>query len=96
MQNRYPYAKSSWPGIADSTAMNADVAYATWRACYEGYETWLNTVERGRDYEAGDAWGCVGRWFSGRWHTDASEAYIARVKDYLDRRIWETPDFQQP
>jgi hypothetical protein len=39
--------------------------------------------------------GCVGRWFSGRWHTDAAEQYIARVKDYLARRVWETPDFQE-
>ncbi len=44
LQNRYPYEQSSWPGIADSTAMNADTAYAIWRSCYDGYETWLNTV----------------------------------------------------
>jgi len=96
LQDRYPYQKSAWPGIANSTAMNADVAYGIWRACFEGYETWLNTVERGRDYARGDAWGCIGRWFSGRWHTAASEQYVGRVKDYLDQRIWEQRDFQQP
>jgi hypothetical protein len=96
MQNRYPYEQSAWPGIANSTAMNADLAYAIWRTCFEGYETWLNTVERGRDYTAGDAWGCIGRWFSGRWHTSAGEGYVDRVRGYLDQRIWRTPDFQQP
>jgi autotransporter family porin len=76
--------------------MNADLAYGIWRMCFEGYETWLNTVDRGSQYRAGDAWGCVGRWFSGRWHTDAAEQYIGRVKDYLRQRIWEQADFQQP
>jgi autotransporter family porin len=96
LQNRYPYEKSGWPGIATSTAMNADLGYALWRTCFEGYEGWLNTVERGRQYAAGDAWGCVGRWFSGRWHVSAGEQYVARVKGYVDQRIWETPNFQQP
>jgi autotransporter family porin len=76
--------------------MNADLAYAVWRTCFEGYETWLNTVERGQQYAAGDAWGCFGRWFSGRWHTKAGDGYVARVKEYLNQRVWETPAFQQP
>lgn len=96
LQNRYRYARSAWPGIGRSTAMNADTAYAIWRACFEGYERWLNDVERGRHYGPGDAWGCVGRWFSGRWHTKAAEDYISKVKGYLDRRVWEQPHFQEP
>ena len=96
LQTRYPYMQSGWPGIGRSTAMSADLAYAIWRACFEGYEGWLNTVERGRDYAAGDAWGCMGRWFSGRWYTQPANDYLARLRDYHDRRIWETPDFQQP
>ncbi len=96
MQNRYPYMKAAFPGAMRSTAMNADLAYGFWRNCMDGHETWLNTVERGQQYAAGDAWGCVGRWFSGRWHTDAGEQYVGRVKDYLNQRIWETPNFQQP
>src|ERR1039458_5503179 len=48
LQNRYPFEEASWPGIGRSTAMNADTAYAIWRSCYDGYETWLNTVPRGR------------------------------------------------
>jgi len=86
---------SAFPGALRSTAMNADVAYAVWRACYEGYETWLNTVDRGSQYAAGDAWGCVGRWFSGRWHTADSDGYVARVKDYLNKRIWLQATFQE-
>ena len=59
----------------------------------EGEFTWLNTVERGATYAPGDQWGCVGLWFSGRWHTPPAEEYIAAVKDYLARRVWAQPDF---
>jgi hypothetical protein len=96
LQNRFPYERSSWPGIARSTAMNADTAYAIWRACFEGYEQWLNTVDRGRAYAAGDAWGCVGRWFAGRWHTSPADQYAGAVQGYLAQRIWEQPSFQEP
>ncbi len=96
LQNRYPYERSTWPGIGSSTAMNADTAYAIWRACFEGYEQWLNSVDRGSQYSAGDALGCVGRWFSGRWHTAASDGYVAKVNGYLGSRVWETADFQEP
>jgi autotransporter family porin len=94
LQNRYPYERSTWPGIQRSTAMNADTAYAIWRACFEGYEHWLNDVSN-RHYGPGDAWGCVGRWFSGRWHTGPAELYVVKVKDYLAGRIWEMHDFQE-
>jgi len=96
LQTRFPYERSAWPGMADSTAFEADTAYAIWRACFEGYEVWLNQVDRGRDYAPGDMWGCVGRWYAGRWHTPEAEAYITKVKSYLDSRIWESPDFQEP
>jgi hypothetical protein len=96
LQNRYPFEQASWPGIADSTAMNADTAYAIWRSCYDGYETWLNNVPHGSAYQPGDAWGCVGRWFAGRWDTAAANQYVAKVRQYLAERIWTTPDFQQP
>ena len=96
LQTRYPYEQSAWPGIASSSAFNADTAYAIWRVCFEGYEWWLNDVEHGQTYAAGDAWGCVGRWFAGRWHTPAAETYITNVKNYLNQRIWETPNFQEP
>jgi len=76
-----------------STAYNVDYAYAVWRDCFEGNLTWLNTVERGATYGAGDAWGCTGVWFSGRWYTGPAVAYIAAVQDYMDIRIWTDPNF---
>jgi hypothetical protein len=92
-QTRYPYMQSAFPHAYDSSAYNLDVTYAIWRSCFEGTETWLNTVERGRTYAAGDMWGCVGRWFAGRWYTQRAVEYISAVQDYLSRRIWETTDF---
>jgi hypothetical protein len=86
-------AKGDWGADPDRCP---DTAYAVWRACYEGYEWWLNEVERGQDYAPGDAWGCVGRWYAGRWRTAPAEAYIARVKDYLTDRVWEQAYFQEP
>jgi hypothetical protein len=96
VQTRYPYMKWAWPGIGQSTAMVADVGYAIMRGCFEGYEGWLNTVERGRQYAAGDLDGCLGRYFSGRWHTAAGDQYLAKVQGYQQQRIWETRDFQEP
>ena len=61
-----------------------------------GNETWLNTVEHVGTYQAGDEWGCVGRWFAGRWHTAPAQQYIRFVKKYLRERIWTQPDFQEP
>jgi autotransporter family porin len=95
LQNRYSIERSSWPGIFNSTAMNADTAYMIVRTCFEGYEYWLNTVERGRQYAAGDIWGCLGRMLDGRWHTAAGEQYAAAVQDYVRQRIWEQPGFQE-
>jgi autotransporter family porin len=96
LQNRYPYEQSAWPGIYNSTAFNADTAYSIWRACYEGYEWWLNDQEKGANYAAGDAWGCVGRWFAGRWRTQPALDYISAVQTYYNQRIWETASFQEP
>ncbi len=95
LQNRYPYEDGGWPAIARSTAMNADAAYAIWRACYDGYEIWLNSVPAGAQYAQGDVWGCVGRWFAGRWRTSAALGYIAKVRQYKRAKIWLTPDFRQ-
>ena len=96
MQNRYPYEQSSWPAIATSTAMNADTAYAVWRSCYEGYQTWLNTVPHVGTYQAGNVWGCVGRWVSGRWFGPQADQYIAKVKRDMRDRVWTHPNFQEP
>ena len=93
MQVRTPYFRDSIEGSLLSSSYNLDVALAVWRNCYEGGETWLNDVERGRQYAAGDAWGCIGRWFSGRWYTAPAVDYINAVQDYLNQRIWTAPEF---
>jgi hypothetical protein len=95
MQVRAPYVP--WRvarGAARSTAYNLDAYLAIWRSCWKGQETWLNQFERGRTYAAGDEWGCIGRWFSGRWYTRASVQYIAAVKAYFRQRIWSTASFK--
>ena len=75
-------------------ALNADYYASIIRSYYDGKQTWLSTVsDNGTPYAAGDLWGSIGVWFSGRWHVAGGEAYVARVKDYLARRIWLTPDF---
>lgn len=95
LQVRRPYHQTAFEdeNAVLSTAYNIDYAYSVWRRCFEGEYTWLNTVERGRDYTAGDGMGCIGLWFSGRWYTDAATGYMGRVSDYHTDRIWLTPDF---
>jgi len=93
LQNNFAFEESAWPGIAESTAMNADVTYAIWRSCFNGDEIWLNNEPSGRPYSAGDLWGCVGRWFAGAWYTPAAQRYISKVQAYLSERIWLQPAF---
>lgn len=76
-----------------STAYNVDYYGAVWRSCFNGEMTWLNTVERGADYVSGDAYGCMGVWFAGRWRTSPALSYIDGVQQNLATRIWETPAF---
>jgi hypothetical protein len=102
-QVRKGYHDTAFPDAITSSAYNLDYTYATWRACFEGVYTWLNQVERGRDYAAGDAWGCMGVWFSGRWYTPAAIVYLdggetigygnMGVREHLSGRTWEQPDF---
>lgn len=94
-QVRFQYHGSAFEdeNAIRSSAYNVDYTYAIWRSCYEGELTWLNTVERGATYTGGDAWGCLGVWFSGRWRTASANGYIAAVQQYLADRIWERPDF---
>ena len=79
------------PNAIRSSAYNVDYAYRDRRACFEGQLTWLNTVERGAEYRSGDAMGCTGVWFSGRWRTQPALQYIARLDDYLRTRVWTQP-----
>jgi autotransporter family porin len=92
-QTRYPFMRSAFPYAYDSSAFNLDVTYAIWRACFEGTETWLNTVERGREYAKGDMLGCMGRWFAGRWYTQPAVNYMNIVQGHVNSRTWETAGF---
>ena len=90
---QYHSAAFAFDNALRSSAYNLDYTYAMWRECFEGRVGWLNGVERGATYGAGDMWGCVGVWFAGRWYTSAANGYITTVKDLLAKRIWETPAF---
>ena len=81
--------------VSESTAFTADYYGGIIRSYYEGKETWLNTVssENGAPYTAGDFWGAVGAWASGRWHNARSEEYVAGVKADLASKPWLTPEF---
>jgi hypothetical protein len=95
LQVRYQYHLEAFQdaNAIRSTAYNADYVYAVWRSCYDGEMTWLNNVEHGATYRAGDLEGCLGVWFSGRYRTPDALGYIGRVNDYLQQRVWETPGF---
>lgn len=94
LQVKYSEWQAAWPGIARSTAMNADVTYAIWRSCFDGDEIWLNhTASSARPYRAGDLWGCVGRWYAGNWYTPAADQYIEQVQRLLEEEVWERPAF---
>jgi flagellum-specific peptidoglycan hydrolase FlgJ len=80
----------------NSTAYNLDYTYASWRACYEGVYTWLNSVDHNGTYAAGDVWGCVGVWFSGRWYVN-TDAYLTQSGDsvewHYNNKTWLTAAF---
>ena len=65
---------------------------ASIRGCYEGWKTWLKNTGT-HTYRAGDLWGCMGSWFSGQWHSPASNAYIAKVQSAERNRVWLDPGF---
>lgn len=73
--------KGTWPLTRDSTAFNVDMHGAIMRECLDGRATWL-----ARGYRAGDLWGCVGYYFSGRWRSPEGDAYAGRVRSHLRAR----------
>jgi hypothetical protein len=93
MQIRAKYHPGTFPLSRESTAFNLDYYGAVIRSYYDGRETWLNTVEHGQPYAAGDIWGALGAWFSGRWHTPPADQYIAKVRALQAQRIWAQQDF---
>jgi hypothetical protein len=88
LQVRYLYHTPAMDDSIVSTAYNADYTYERWRSCYDGNEGWL-----GGTYAAGDVWGCLGVWFSGRWLTSRALDYMDAVEELLNDRVWEQPYF---
>ena len=75
------------------SAFNADYYGAILRAYYDGQQKWLNDVERGERYRAGDLWGSVGSWYAGRWRTAAALDYIRLVQRTLRDEPWREGGF---
>lgn len=95
LQVRYLYHLEAFENsnAIRSTAYNIDYTFANWRACFEGELTWLNNVERGAEYRAGDLDGCLGVWFTGRWYVPEAYPYIQAVHDLANERVWEQAYF---
>lgn len=88
MQIRRPYHCCE-PLTSQDTAFNVDYYGGILRAYYGGKQPWLNQVEHGQEYRAGDVWGSVGVWASGRWHLNDQD-YVAKVKQRLAEKTWRT------
>ncbi len=65
LQVRNTTFPDAFPAAQKSTAFNADITFAYWRMCFEGY---IDYLAQGTNYAAGDAWGCVGKWYTGNWY----------------------------
>ena len=83
-----PTHPGTWPAAHDSTAFNVDYTLAVRRLCFEGRETWLRDFNP--SYGPGDLWGCLGRWYSGRWHDVEADRYIQTVRAALAAKTWRT------
>ena len=91
LQIKWYYHQGTWPMSRYDTAFNAEYAYARIRTCYEGWTTYLADsppVASYPPYHAGDIWGCLGMWFSGRWYDQGAIDYINRVKEAQANKIW--------
>jgi hypothetical protein len=81
----------SFPFNKNSTAFAVDYFAAEMRGCYEGWVSWLKKYYP--TYGPGDLWGCVGYWYSGEWHTQAADEYVARVQNEIGGLTWLTASF---
>ncbi len=96
LQLKYSVFPGTWPMSRDDTAFNAEYVYAVIRTCYEGWTTYLSDfppIAGYPRYHAGDIWGCLGRWYSGRWYNQGAIDYINSVKAYLANEEWRQPGF---
>ncbi|HWC10209.1 MAG TPA: hypothetical protein VG455_03210 [Acidimicrobiales bacterium] len=83
--------RGTFPWSRDSTAFNVDYTLMAWRLCYEGFTTWLRQYPGGTTpYAGGDAWGCIGFWYSGDWYGSdgGAQSYMNTVKGHLGTKPW--------
>jgi autotransporter family porin len=83
-----PSYPAVWPAVWTSTAFNVDFTLAVRRLCYDGKETWLHDFNPA--YAAGDLWGCIGAYYSGRFHDPSADAYIQKVQAIYATKPWKT------
>ncbi len=91
LQIKYIYNQSAWPMSRDNTAFSAEYVYGVIRTCFEGWATYLKTLTPlpgYPQYQAGDLWGCLGRWYSGGWYDQGAIDYIQKVKTALAEKAW--------
>ncbi|MEO7020953.1 MAG: hypothetical protein ABI234_12435 [Ktedonobacteraceae bacterium] len=96
LQLKYRYFGGTWSMSRDDTAFNVEYALGVIRTCFEGWTTYLNNrtpLAGYPHYQAGDLWGCVGRWYSGSWYNQGSITYIQKVKTALANQDWLQPGF---
>ncbi|MGH2480891.1 MAG: hypothetical protein ACRDHW_14655, partial [Ktedonobacteraceae bacterium] len=96
LQIKYRYNQSTWPMSRDDTAFSAEYVYGVIRTCFEGWTTYLRArtpLPGYPPYQAGDLWGCLGRWFSGGWYDQGAVNYIQKVKTALAEKAWLRPGF---
>jgi len=84
--------RGTFPWSRKSTAFNLDASLLVHRICYEGYMQWLRNIHY-TSYAAGDLWGCVGEWYSGKWHDAGATSYNRKVQTYLSSKPWNQPGF---
>lgn len=88
MQVKASVHRGTFPFSLESTAFNVDYALMNWRLCYEGWIDWIHDVQPGSGYVAGDRWGCVGLWYSGRWYDSGAQSYIKAVQRHHENKAW--------
>lgn len=93
LQVKYRYFVDAFPEASQSTAYNLDYTLGVWRTCFEGQEQWLADQPPKSLYQAGDLWGCLGRWYAGNWRSDMALGYIDEVQQAYRTRAWEAQDF---
>jgi hypothetical protein len=94
MQVKVTTSHGTAPAARESTAFNLDFYGAVFREYYGGEATWLNSGSgNGAAYRAGDFWGSVGAWYSGRWRDRGAKRYISVVQGALASKPWLRPGF---